>query len=804
MKKNKKVVVVKNKKIQDSFGKSKKNPKSAQDTLPWDEVYTNGVYRQGNVFSIRFFIDNINYKMKKDREKDITYEKYQNLLSALPTGINYQEFIVNKPFDRQVLSDTMIPTEDKNSNVKSDTLTDYQEVMQGKIDECLSKACNQLVLGVISYEPKTKLDDVNILFKYYDELDVIMQDMGTKIRLVTTEESFEILHSIYHPFDDEPFLLPDNFLQHDTKLKDYIAPSHFTFKSKMTEIGSAYCTIMFVRHFSKTCDDEFIIDLLNNTYNIAVSKQLLKIDKSEAFEILKRQMQDLEGRLEKRREVNHKHGGEYIPFSLQDREKELKALQNKLGNSNCDLFEMGLYIMISAKTEDELGDLMLFIKQKALAHQVKLDVLSGSKSQENGLRCVLPFANPVLNSDDSFFGQPYYILTDEVANFIPFSYRNVFSRSGIYYGINKISKAPIIIDRSENMNGNAFILGPSGSGKSMNVKSELYAAMMKYPLDEFIIIDPENEYAPLIDVFDGEIIKVSPDTQNHLNIFDTDLSFVEDGTNAVTLKTDFIMTFVEAVKSRGLTPNERTLIDRCVQKVFSDYQMGKTEDMPTLPTFYDELLKCSEPEAESLATALELYVKGSFNIFAHKTNVSYHKKFIVFDISEMGEQLKTVGTLVILELLWQRVIYNKKRGVRTWVGTDEFSVMFNDNGTHQIFSTGLFFAKVYKRIRKYGGNALGATQNITEVLASDQAKTMLNNSDFIMLLKQNPSDLKQIIKHWDLAESQARYLDTDDVGTGLIISGKNIIPFENIIPSDSLMYKNCTTKFQDIKDNLKQ
>ncbi len=800
MRKNKKVVVVKEKKVQEKFGKSKKNPKSAQDTLPWDEVYTNGIYRQENTFSIRFFIDNIDYKMGKDREKDIAYEKYQVLLSALPVGINYQEFIVNKPFDKSTLQDTMVPTGEKNNDVKSDTLTDYQNVMEGKIEECLSKACNQLILGVLSYKPKTKLDDVNILFKYFDEFSVIMQDLGTKIRLVTTEESFEILHSIYHPFDSEPFLLPDNFLQHDTKLKDYIAPSHFTFKSKMIEIGSSYGAVMFIKHFSKTCDDEFIIDLLDNTYNITVSKHLYKIDKSEAFDIIKRQMQDLEGRLEKRREVNHKHGGEYIPFSLQDREKELKSLQNKLGNSNCDLFQMGLYIMVSAATEDELIDLMLYIKQKALAHQVKVDILSGSKSQENGLKCILPFAKPVLNSDGGFFGQPYYILTDEVANFIPFSYRNVFSRSGIYYGINKISKAPIIIDRSDNMNGNAFILGPSGCGKSMNVKSELYAAMMKYPNDEFIIIDPDNEYAPLIDPFNGEMIKISPDTNNYLNLFDTDLTFAEDGSNAVTLKTDFIMTFVESVKGRELSSNEKSLIDRCVQKVFSDYQMKKTLDIPTLTTFYEKLIKCSEVEAEGLATALELYVKGSFNIFSHKTNVEYHKKFIVFDISEMGEQLKTVGTLVVLELLWQRVIYNKRRGVRTWVCTDEFSVMYHDNDSgHKIFSTGLFFSKVYKRIRKYGGNALGATQNITEVLASKQAKTMLNNSDFIMLLKQQPSDLEAIIKHWDLSESQARYLDTDDVGTGLIISGKNVIPFENIIPRNSLMYKNCTTKFTDIK-----
>jgi len=799
--KNNKIVNVNIKQQTESYGKSKKNPKSAQDTLPWDEVYTNGIFRCGNNFSLRFFIQQVNYKTKKDSDKDITYDKYQTFLSSLPSNINYQEFIVNSPFDKELLDKAMIPKD--NQNVREDILQDYQSVMSNIVDKCVSTTCNQLIIGVISFEPKTKLDNINILFKIFDQFEILFSDMDSKITMVKTEECFEILHNIYHSCDNEPFLLPSSYIQHDCKLKDYIAPSHFTFKSKLIEVGSTFSSVMFVRSISKSCDDEFITDLLDNNYKITISKHLKKLEKAYVFDMLKRQMEDLEMRLEKRRENNKKHGGEFIPYSLQNREKELTELQDKLGDSNCDMFQMGIYILVSAETEEELRELMLYIKQKALEHQVKIDILSGSTYQEKGLKTICPFANPVINADGTFLGQPFYLLTNEVGNFIPFSNRNVFAEGGIYYGINKTTKAPILINRSDNMNGNAFTLGPSGSGKSMNIKSELYAIMTKFPNDEVIVIDPENEYSPLAKSFNGEVIKLSPNSTNYLNIFDTDLSFVDEGTNAVALKSNFIMSFIEVSLGRTLTGTEKAIIDRYVLKVYADYQNGRTTEMPTLENLYYLLLSDESTDAKTLATTLELYVTGSFNIFAHHTNVEYHKKFIVFDINELGEQLKTVGLLVTLELLWQRVVENKAKGVRTWVFTDEFSVMFNDTNS-QIYSTGDFFVKVYKRIRKYGGNACGATQNISDVLESKQACSMLNNSDFVTLLNQKPSDLEAIINQWHLSESQVSYINSSDVGTGLIISGSNVIPFENLMPTDSLMYKICTTKFEDKQKEMSQ
>lgn len=483
----------------------------------------------------------------------------------------------------------------------------------------------------------------------------------------------------------------------------------------------------------------------------------------------------------------------------------INVTTTSLGSSNCDLFSFATYIYVSAKSEKELQDLVEYIKLTASRHQVVVDILTGASMQEEGWKTVLPFANPSTTKDGSYIGQPFYLPTDEVANFIPFSYLNIINPTGIGYGLNSITNTPIIIDRSEAMNGNGFTLGTSGSGKSMFTKAEFFSAMMKYTNDEFFIIDPENEYRALAEAtekvpfkpFDAEIIKLSPNTNTYVNIFDTDLSYSEDGSSAVTMKSDFIMTFCEAAKGFSLTATERSIIDRCVKIVYKEYI--KTNDKsktPTLPQFYDTLKHQPEKEAEDIALSLELFVSGSFNIFSHPTNVKYHKNIIIWDIFELGEQLKTVGLLVLLETLWQRVIENKHKGIRTWVWTDEFSIMFNDNAS-EVFRTGEFFEKIYKRIRKHGGIASGATQNISEVIQSKQAMTMLQNSEFLVLLAQKDEDLSVLKQMLNLSDAQAKYIDTDEPGKGLIKLGKRIIPFENKIPKSSLMYKICSTKFKE-------
>lgn len=810
-KKNSKVLIVDEKKKEaGGFSKSKKKASSAQDTVPFDECYENGLFRNGETFSILFSFENVDYKVMREKEKDAFYEKYIHFLNTLPQDVNYQELIMNFPTDRQQLESAIIPN-GENQFCSRAVFNDYCDVMNRIIDKAAVQSCEQVIIPAMSFTPRTKLDNVAVLFKYFKALQDEALNFGVKVTQIMPPEAFEKLHHLYHMSDKEAFLMPTNYLQADVNLKDYIVPSSFTFKSKYIETGSAFSCVMFARRFSYECDDEFIIDLLDNTYDIAVSKHLMRIDKTESLKILKRQMDDLEARLEKRREINAKRGGAFIPFGLRQREKDLTGLQEKLGGSNCDLFSFAVYVYVSANSLDELNDLKDYIKQVALRHQVVVDVLTGVPQQEAGLNSILPFANPSKTKDGSLLGQPFYLPSDEIANFIPFSYRNNINPSGLIYGINQITNTPIIIDRTDELNANGFTLGTSGSGKSVFTKAEFFAAATKYTNDEFIIIDPENEYRPLASStdgsnppFDAEIIKLSPKTDTYINIFDTDMTYSEEGASAVQMKVDFIMTFCEVVKGSALTAKERSVIDRCTKIVYRDYVAadGDKSKLPNLNDFYGALKEQEEKEAGDIALSLESYVTGSFNIFAHNTNIQYNKKFIIFDIFEMGNQLQTVGLMVLLEMLWQRVIQNKLRGVRTWVWTDEFSVMFNDD-SNGIFRTGDFFEKVYKRIRKHGGVATGATQNISEVIKSKQAMTMLQNSEFLVLLAQKEDDLEIIKNMFRLSESQAKYLDIDEPGKGLIKCGKRIIPFSNLIPDDTLMYKICSTKFKDIQANFR-
>lgn len=807
--KSKVVMVDERKKAKKGFSKRKSKAHTAQDTIPFDELYDNGLFRRGETFSMIFMYENIDYKVMRENEQDSFYQKYMHFLNTLPQNVQYQELILNYPTNREMLENAMIPKQDHQMCSRS-VFNDYCQVMDRIIDTAANQSCEQVILATMSFTPQTKLDDVSILFKYFKALQDEALAFSVKVTQLMPEDSLGKLHHLYHMADKEPFLLPTNFLQGDVNLKDYIAPSSFTFKSKYIEVGSCYSSVMFVRRFSYQCDDEFIIDLLDNTYDIAVSKHLFRMDKTDSLKILKRQMDDLEARMEKRRELNSKRGGKYVPYKLRERENDLESLQEKLSGSNCDLFAFGVYIYVAADTLEQLNDLKDYIKQIALRHQVVVDVLTGVPQQELGLQSIMPFANPAKTKDGSYLGQPFYLTTDEVANFIPFSYRNNVNPAGLIYGINQITNTPIIIDRTEEMNANGFTLGTSGSGKSVFTKSEFFAAAMKYTSDEFIIIDPENEYRPLgspsdgsSPPFDAEIIKLSPNTDTYINIFDTDMTYSEDGASAVQMKVDFIMTFCEVVKGSALTAKERSVIDRCTKTVYMDYvtSNGDKSKLPNLHRFYQALKQQDEKEAADIALSLETYVTGSFNIFAHDTNIKYNKHVIIFDIFEMGNQLQTVGLMVLLEMLWQRVIQNKLRGVRTWVWTDEFSIMFNDDSTG-IFRTGDFFEKVYKRIRKHGGVATGATQNISEVIKSKQAMTMLQNSEFLVLLAQKEDDLEILTNMLHLSENQAKYLDVDEPGKGLIKCGKRIIPFSNLLPTDSLMYRICTTKFKDIQQQL--
>lgn len=781
--------------------KSKKIKKTSQQTMPFDEIYENGIIRTGNTYSIAFRMENIDYKMMKEDDKDRFYDNYQKFLNSMPSEINYQEIIDNGKFDKKLLAQALIPGKAIKNNIciKSELIDDYINIQTRKLEES-EENCEKVIYGAISYTTKHKLDTPAQIFKYEKEIATRLLQLGISIARLTAVEYMKLIHNIYNPTED--FLLPDNLYQSDVNLKDYIAPVHFDFKSKYNrtgkyiQMGDTFARVMFAKRFSTSCDDEFLYDLMDNNYSVKISKHIQRIDKSEAMDILKKEINRLEGTIEKRREQNNKFGGQFIPYSLQSREKELLNLQEILGEADCELFECCFLIYLTADSETKLDELSSYIRSKGRNHQVIIDNLVGQ--QERGLNSILPLAINELANEEINVCKTF--ITGAIANFIPFSFVAYFDVNGIDYGANTQTGNRIFLDRTQEMNANGYILGTSGAGKSMTLKDEILSAMIKNPNDEFIVIDPDNEYLTLLDYIYGERIILSPSSKTYLNIFDTDLEYSTDDGNAIAMKTDFIMSFCASVKGMNLSVDEMSIIDRVVKLVYRDFQEhnGDKQYIPTLPVFYKILKEQPEQTAADLALSIELYTKGTFDMFAHHTNVEVSKNFLIFDLFSMGEHLRTVGLQVVLEMIWQRVIENKRKGIRTWLWCDEFSVMFTGKDTF----AGLFFKKVFQRIRKLGGVATAATQNITEVLESKEATAMLQNAEFLVLLQQKPKDLQKIVDLFELSESQTAYLKTGKAGTGLIICGKKIIPFKNLVPKDTLTYKLFSTKFNEKQRKL--
>lgn len=429
----------------------------------------------------------------------------------------------------------------------------------------------KITLVAMSYTPNETVDNVNILFRYYRELQNFYAAMGSETHQLMPEDVFAVLYEYYHPFDNTEFLLPNDIYSRGGSIKDYIAPSMFAFRPKEIEIGNSYTRIMYMARYDRTLDDEFIRDILDNNCKVAVSKHIRHIDKSEAQDKVKDNIYSHQGKIQARLEKNHKKGLNFVPYHWMERERELEDLQERLSDTNCELFKIGVYISLSAATKDELDELTEAIRSKGKKHQVVIDCLV--RQQEKALNSVLPFG---INHFDTANGNSVntYVLSDAAGILIPFSARSYFSDTGLCYGMNKHTNAIIVLDRAEEMNANGFILGTSGSGKSMYCKSEIIDTIIRYPKSEKIIIDPDGEYYPIIKQFGGDTLKLSADSETKINIFDTDINISENGTSAVAMKSELIMSIIETARGFPLSAADKSIIDSCVKEVYADYVLN--------------------------------------------------------------------------------------------------------------------------------------------------------------------------------------------------------------------------------------
>jgi type IV secretory pathway VirB4 component len=534
-----------------------------------------------------------------------------------------------------------------------------------------------------------------------------------------------------------------------------------------------------------------LADFLNMDSSLIVSMHLQSVDQTAAIKTVKHTITELDRSKieEQKKAVRAGYDIDIIPSDLATYGKDAKALLKELQSQNERMFLITFLVMNTGRTEQELENNVFQAQSIAQKHNCNLRRLD--YQQEQGLMSSLPLAQNLIEIQRA-------LTTSSTAIFVPFTTQELFQDEpgALYYGLNALSNNLIMVDRKKLKNPNGLILGTPGSGKSFSAKREITNAFLVTD-DDVIICDPESEYAALVTKLKGQVIKISPSSSQYINPMDINSNYSEED-NPIALKADFILSLCELVVGGkdGLQPVEKTVIDRCVHQIYQKYfNDPRPENMPILQDLYEALLKQEEKEAHHVATALEIYVTGSLNLFNHRTNVDIENRLVCYDIKELGKQMKKIGMLVVHDQVWGRVTANRSAGKTTWYYMDEFHLLLRED------QTAAYSVEIWKRFRKWGGIPTGITQNIKDLLASREVENIFENSDFIYMLNQAAGDRAILAKQLNISPHQLSYVTHSGEGEGLLFYGNVILPFVDRFPTDLELYRIMTTKLSEVSEN---
>ena len=479
------------------------------------------------------------------------------------------------------------------------------------------------------------------------------------------------------------------------------------------------------------------------------------------------------------RQNNNNNFSAEIPYEFRQMREVVAEYQDDITLNDQRIMLTTTTIIHMADTLEQLNADTEALQATAGGFGCTLSVLK--YQQDIGLDTVLPYG---LRS----VVQQRTLLTKSASILTPFSAQEIQQTGGICYGNNAVSGNMILANRATLLNGNGIRLGVSGAGKSFSAKQELIQLLLSTQ-DDILILDPEGEFTPMVGAFNGAMIDVSGSSSVRINALDMEKGYADDGKDPLPDKSEFVLSLFEQIMGNDLKAQHRSIIDRCIQNVYKPYiGSGYQGDPPTLTALQHELLRQEEEEAKELALSAELFITGSLGIFSQKTNVEQDNRLTSYNILDLGEQLLPLGMLVILESIYNRVIQNWRAGRRTWVFVDEFSIFFR-----YPFATN-FFLRMWKQVRKRSGYMTGITQNVGEMLQSKDARWMLANSEFLIMLSQSASDRADLAELLHISDAQLSYVENADPGCGLMKFGGAFIPFVNDFPKNTKLYKLMTTK----------
>lgn len=781
------------KQIKELIKKAKKDdgiPRTAQQSIPYQRMFPDGICRvRDNYYTKTVQFQDINYQLAQKEDKTAIFEEWCSFLNFFDSSVHFEISFMNMSTD----------AEDFEKNVRIPLQKDEFNPVRNEYSQMLKSQLAQGNNGLTKTKYLTFGIEAESMRQAKPRLEHIQTDLlnnfrrlGVVAKLLKGKERLQLMHSIFHMGDLEKFQFDWNWLAPSgLSTKDFIAPTSFSFHgNRIFQIGELYGAMSYLFITAPELSDQLLKDFLDMESSQIVTMHIQSVDQTSAIKKVKRTITELDRSKieEQKKAVRSGYDMDIIPSDLATYGKDAKKLLTELQSQNERMFLVTFLVMNTGKTKQELENNVFQASSIAQKHSCNLRRLD--YQQENALMSSLPLANNLIEIERA-------LTTSSTAIFVPFTTQELFQngKEALYYGLNALSNNLIMVDRKKLKNPNGLILGTPGSGKSFSAKREIANAFLVTD-DDIIVCDPESEYSALVHKFKGQVVKISPSSSHFINPMDINANYSEED-NPIALKADFILSLCELIVGGkdGLQPIEKTVIDRCVHHIYQKYfENPVSENMPLLEDLYNSLLEQEEKEAHHVATALEIYVKGSLNLFNHRTNIDINNRLVCYDIKELGKQLKKIGMLVVQDQVWGRVTANRNAGKATRYYMDEFHLLLKEE------QTAAYSVEIWKRFRKWGGIPTGITQNVKDLLSSREVENIFENSDFIYMLNQASGDRQILASQLNISPHQLSYVTHSGEGEGLLFYGNVILPFVDRFPTDLELYRIMTTKLSEVSE----
>ena len=777
--------------------KERKNlSKKVLSTLPYRKVLSDDIFFLGKkMYSKAYTFDDINFNLADEEQQYMYLERYIEFLGILDDSVDCQICCWNSRVNMEEFKKATL------MHQKADELFDFRHEFNTRVLEANIRKGQNAIQKHMYITLTIKAPDEETAIRRFKTLDITATNTfnrigNTGLRALTSKERIEMLKDFFIGSDDMP--VPDFDSSDYAKGREKLAcaPDYFDFKKDYFMFNDTYAKTLYIREYPSAATSDILTGLLGTGIEIMVTTNIETYDSAEARKLVQRQITAVDTDMAKREVKAAQHGNfsSQMPQRIKNQRDAMVSVFDKITVKDQKLFMVNTQILVKAKSFEELNESVEVIESTLK----RSGCIKGEMAweQEHGMCDCLPVGY------QRKFEYLRTMPSESVAIFMPFNVREVQMAHSIYYGMNVLSHNLILFDRVTGLiNPSGFYLAASGGGKSFKVKTEITNIILGDENADVLVIDPEREYWKLAEAFGGEVVRFSNGSKNHINLFDFDFRLLDDPeVDIIADKCQLVTSFISCMDSKHpLNAQEKSFVDRCVQKAYAKSGVLKTldpADMPTLGTF----LECMKEETENvsqemkdkLIITIDMYVNGSAKYFNNLTNVDTKNRFIAYDIRDLNGNLKTQSMLLILDYIWNRLAENKEKGRKTYIFIDEAHLLFADEYSLD------YLQMLWKRARKYGGILSGITQNVDDLLKDYKSRNMLANSEFIVLLKQNPTDAAKLQDVLNINDSEIQFVNDVPAGHGLLIfGGKTKIPFYDEFPKDTTLYSLMSTNFSE-------